>query len=283
MDYDAYVALFNTGDDATLVERFYHPDIVFTGGSRLHRGKAELLAFLAWAHDGVREIIRLQTMLRDGETIFCEVDMDFVATKPRPDFPFGALMPGEIRTVKFFVTYRLRDGLIVELKSMTWPAEWGVTKAPRLGPAPGQRAAFRAYAQAFSDGDMARASAFYTGDVTLALPSVPPMHGRQAIVDFYTAMFALVRETVEVTRVTVDEGGIAADVTSIFTAIDDAPDFVVAPLAMGEAVRVPVVVLYTLADGLVSAIKVLRNGVPERVPVIEKAMGVVDTSTHLER
>ena len=265
MDYADYVIAFNTGDDAALVERFYHPDIAFTGGSRLHRGKGELLAFLRWAHDGVREIIRLQHMLRDGDTIFCEIDMDFIATRPRPEFPFGALMPGDIRTVKFFVTYTLRDGLIVELKSMTWPPEWGVTKAPRLGPDPGQRAAFRAYAQAFSDGDMGRAAAFYTDDVTLALPSAPPMVGRQAIVDFYTAMFARVRETLAVNRITVDHDGIVADVVSTFTATADAPDFVVMPLARGEGVSVPVVVLYTLTGGLISAIRVLRGGVPERV------------------
>jgi ketosteroid isomerase-like protein len=264
MDYDAYVALFNSGDDAALVERFYHDDIVFTGGTRLHRGKAALLGFLRWAHDGVREIIRLQRMMRDDDTIFVEVDMDFVATKPRTDFPFGDLMPGDIRTVKFFVTYRLRDGLIVELNSMTWPPEWGVSKAPKLGSHPGQRAAYLAYAEAFSTADMGRAADYYTDDVTLVLPNLPKFVGRQAIVDFYQAMFARVRERVTVHQMTIDDDGIAADCTSTFTAIADAPDFPVAPLTQGEAIATRVIVLYRLRDGLISEIRVTRNGTAEQ-------------------
>ena len=30
--------------------------------------------------------------------------MDFHASKPRSDFPFGALQPGDLVTVKFFVS-----------------------------------------------------------------------------------------------------------------------------------------------------------------------------------
>jgi ketosteroid isomerase-like protein len=266
LDYDAYVALFNTGDDAALVDRFFHEDIVFTGGSRLHRGKAALLGFLEWAHDGVREIIRLQRKMCDGDTIFVEVDMDFVASKPRTDFPFGDLMPGDIRTVKFFVTYRIRDGRIIELKSMTWPPEWGVTKAPKLGAHPGQRAAYLAYAEAFSTADMERAASYYTDDVTLVLPSAPRLVGKRAVVDFYQAMFRQVRERVTVHHMTIDDGGIAADVTSTFTAVDDAPDFPVMPMARRDAIAVPVIVFYRLRDGLIYDIHVTRNGTPEHVP-----------------
>ena len=104
MNYDEYVALFNTGDDAALVERFFCDDLVFSSGARAYQGKQELLKFLAWAHDGVREVIRPQTVLRDQEVIFAEVDMDFHATMERPEFPFGHLHPGDLVTVKFFVT-----------------------------------------------------------------------------------------------------------------------------------------------------------------------------------
>ena len=48
--------------------------------------------------------------------------------------------------------------------------------------------------------------------------------------------------------------------TSRFTAQVDAPDFVVAPLAKGEAAEVRVFVYYTLRDGLISSIRVARAG-----------------------
>lgn len=261
-DYSDYVALFNTGDDAALVDRFFHDDITFTGGTRIHRGKDGLLGFLNWAHDGVREVIRLQNMLRDGDLIFVEVDMDFHATKERADFPFGHLFPGDLVTVKFFVTYRLKDERIVELKSMTWPPEWGVTKLPKLGGHASQKAAFGAYAAAFSNADHERFPLFYTEDVTLKLPNLPPIEGRQGIVDFYRPMFERVRETVTVNALLADDHAISADVISRFTAIKDAPDFVVAPLRKGQFVDVPVFVHYTLRDGLISRIRVARAGEP---------------------
>ena len=63
LDYDQYIATFNTGDDAALLERFFDDDVVFTAGARDYRGKAALKAFLDWAHDGVREMMRHSRVL----------------------------------------------------------------------------------------------------------------------------------------------------------------------------------------------------------------------------
>jgi hypothetical protein len=262
MNYDAYVRLFNEGDDRALVERYFAEDCTMISAARIMRGHDELIEFLEAAHDGVREIARPQRVLQDEHSILAEIDMDFIASKPRPDFLFGELQPGDILTVKFLVAYSLEGGKVVELKSMTWPAERGVSKAPMLGPSPGQQAAYFAYAAAFSNADMERASRFYTEDCTLELGSVPPLIGRQAIVDFYTAMFPKVRETLLVHQMVMDEDGIAVDVTSTFTAIEDAPDFVVAPLAKGQSVSVPVFVHYALRNGRICRIKVARAGAP---------------------
>jgi hypothetical protein len=259
-DYAVYVEAFNRGDDAALMERYFTADFKFTGGSRRYESRAEFLRFLEWAHDGVREIIRPITVLQDAGKIFAEIDMDFIASRPREDFPFGVLRPGDLLTVKFFVLYTLRDGMVTELKSMTWPAEHHVTKAPRLGPHPGQRAAFHAYTAAFSAGDGERFGRFYTDDVTLELPSAPRLAGRGAIVDFYAAMFRRVRESLTVNHLVVDEGGIVGDMVSTFTAHADAPDFSVMPLRQGQAVRVRVFVYYVLRDGLIASIKVARAG-----------------------
>jgi len=262
-DYDEYIAAFNSGDDRALIERYFHADFEFVGTTRAYKGRAEFLKFLDWAHDGIREIIRLQSVLKSDRQIFAEIDMDFVASKPRPDFPFAPLEPGDLVTVKFFVLYELdRDGMVTSLKSMTWPADYHVTKAPLLGGHPGQRAAYYAYCAAFSAGDGERFGRFYTDDVVLHLPSAGTITGRQAIVDFYVQMTKRVREGLTVNQLTMDDKGIAADVISTFVAHEDAPDFQVQPLRKGDALNVPVFVYYTLREGRICAIKVARAGTP---------------------
>ena len=260
MDYKAYEACFNTGDDAELVRRFFCDDVKFSGGSRDYSGKGELKSFLDWAHDGVREVMRPQLVLQDSGHLFAEVDMDFHASKERPDFPFGHMHPGDQVTVKFFVTYRLRDGHVAELKSMTWPPEKGVTKLPRLGAHPTQIAAFHSYAAAFSNADTERFPQFYTDDVVLTLgPNYEPIHGARGIAEYYGKMFESVRETLTIHSLEASEAAISLDATSRFTAIKDAPDFVVAPLKLGEFIEIRVLVDYELSGGLISRIRVKRK------------------------
>ena len=261
LDYAAYVRDFNSGNDEGLVEKYFAEDTVMISGSGEFRGHAGMKEFLAWAHDGVREILRPINIAYDDSNIFVEVDMDFVASKERPEFPFGHLQPGDIVTVKFLVHYIINeDGLIQELQTMTWEPERGVSKIPRLGEHPGQKAAFLAYTAAFSAGLPQQYSAYYTDDVVLELPSVDSISGKQAIVDFYTDMFVTVRESLEINTVIYDEHAIVGDFISVFTASADAPDFPVGPLRAGEQYRVPVLVYYTLENGLISHIRVARMG-----------------------
>jgi|HubBroStandDraft_5_1064220.scaffolds.fasta_scaffold46558_2 ketosteroid isomerase-like protein len=260
LNYSDYENLFNTGDDAALVAKYFDDDVIFTGGAREYRGKAQLSAFLDWAHDGVREVMRPQNVLQQGDLLFAEVDMDFHASKERPEFPFGALRAGDLVTVKFFVTYRLRAGKVVELKSMTWPPNKGVTQLPRLGAHPSQLAAFRAYMAAFSAAEFERFPKFYTEDVLLQLGSVPPIKGRQGIVDFYRPMFERVREQLTVNSVHASDSAIELDAITRFTAIQDAPDFVVGPMKTGDYIEGRVIVNYELRDGLIAKISVRRGG-----------------------
>lgn len=260
LNYDDYIAVFNSGDDAALLERFFAEDVVFTGGTREYQGKGALRAFLDWAHDGVREVMRPQHVIRREDMIFANVDMDFHASKVRSDFPFGALRPGDLVTVKFFVTYRLRGDRVVELKSMTWPPGKGVTSVPRLGPHPSQLAAFGAYVSAFSHGEFERFARFYTEDVRLELGSVAPILGRQGIIDFYKPMFERVSEKLRINSVQATATSIELDAITRFTAIQDAPDFVVAPLRVGEYVEGRVLVSYELRAGLIARISVRRGG-----------------------
>lgn len=262
LDYRDYEDLFNSGDDRALVERFFARDTRMISSRGIYEGADELLAFLARAHDGVREVMRPQTVVSRDGLLFAEVDMDFHATRHRPDFLFGEMHPGDMITVKFFVTYRLdREGRIAELKSMFWPPEHQVSKLPRLGPHPTQLAAFESYAAAFSAGDFERFPRFYTEDVQLHLTSsVGDINGRQGIVDFYRPMFERVRETVAIERLEASEERIELDAVSRFTAIRDAPDFIVGPLDEGEWFEVPVRVEYRLRQGLICDIHVTRRG-----------------------
>ena len=262
LDYHAYIRDFNTGDDRGLVEKYFTTDAQMISGSGVRNGHKGLNEFLAAAHDGVREIIRPQVVMWDKDHIFAEIDMDFIASKARPDFIFGALLPGDILTVKFFAQYTVVNGKIKTLKTMTWKPETGVTKAPKLGDQAGQRAAFIAYTRAFSAGLPEKYSSFYTDDVKLHLSSVGDLNGKKAIVDFYTKMFRTVREDLVINQIVYDDNAIVGDFVSVFTAVEDAPDFVVAPLKKGESIRVPVFVYYTLRDGLISNIRVARSGSP---------------------
>jgi ketosteroid isomerase-like protein len=259
-NYNEYEALFNTGDDAALIARFFDDDVVFTGGTREYRGKAELKKFLDWAHDGVREVMRPQNVLQQDDLLFAEVDMDFHASKERPEFPFGHLRPGDLVTVKFFVTYRLRNDKVAELKSMTWPPGKGVTQLPRLGAHPSQLAAFRAYTAAFSNADFERFPRFYTEDVRLELRSVHPIISRQGIIDFYRPMFERVRERLTINSVRATDSTIELDAITRFTAIQDAPDFIVGSLRAGDYIEGRVIVSYELRGGLISRISVRRGG-----------------------
>jgi hypothetical protein len=260
MDYNRYIQSFNSGDDARLVEEWFTEDCVFQSGPRLLHGRKELLEFLQWAHDGIREIIRAQVLLQDERHLFAEIDMDFHATRDRPDFLFGPLKQGEFLTVKFFVLYLLRDGRVAHLKAATWPTNVGVTKpTPRLGGSPEQRQAYMEYARAFSNAEFDRFSQYYAEDVVCELGGMV-LRGKSGIVDFYREMFQTVRENLTLHDLIADEHGLSADVTSQFTAIADAPHFVVAPLKKGEFVRVRVFVHYALRDGKIVHIKVARAG-----------------------
>ena len=260
MNYDDYLACFSAGDDERLVRDFFCEDVVFKSSGRDFQGKAALKEFLAWAHDGVREVPRPQLVMRNEDCLFAEIDMDFHAMKERADFSFGHLHAGDMMTVKFFVTYHLRGGRVAALRSMIWPPDKGVSRVPRLGPAPTQIAAFHSYAAAFSAGDAERFTKFYTDDVVLELPSMAPIKGAGGIASFYAGMFERVRESIAIRSLDASDDKITLRAAARFTAVEDAPDFTVAPLSKGEFVESNVIVEYRLRGGLIEHIGVRREG-----------------------
>lgn len=259
MRFADYFDAFNRCDDAALVRDFWTEDCVMDSAGRTVRGQAELLAFLTWAHDGIQEIMRPQHVMEQGDRIFAEIDMDFRATRDRPDFVFGPLKKGEYLTVKFFAFYRTVGGKVAHLKTMTWPVNDRVSKPePRLGPSLEQRQAFYDYVRAFSNAQFDVFPQYYTDDVTCQL-GTRTLVGRQGIVDFYSVMFQRVREHIDVHKLIVDEAGMCAHITSRFTAVEDATDFEPMPLAKGETIGGPLYVIYGLRDGKISSITASRT------------------------
>lgn len=263
MQYVDYVSLFNAGDDIAFAETTFVDDcIVFVDGREL-RGREALLSELSLLHDGMRAVMRPQRVLEMGEDVFAEIDMDFHATAARPDFIFGPVRPGDLITVKMLSAYRKRDGRFAEMKVAHWPSELGVTKLPRLGPHASQLAAFEAYAAAFSAGDTAGFTQFYTDDIVLDLgPQMPPLRGKAEIAAFYGKMYETIRESLTIHNLLVNENSIMIEHTARFTAMADAPEFDVMPMRKGDIVDLPGLVYYTLRGGLMSHVGVYPRGAP---------------------
>ena len=145
-DFYKYAETFNSGDDKEMVDRFWVDDLVVETGREdmgyeegiIATGKENWLNFLAFAHDGMREIMRIQVLLQKEDNIFAEIDMDFHASKDRPDYPFGPVKAGDFFTVKMFCHYYIRDDKIATLKMASWPPNVGITTPPTrgFGPAP---------------------------------------------------------------------------------------------------------------------------------------------------
>jgi hypothetical protein len=145
-DFYKYIETFNSGDDEAMVDNFWVDDLVVATGLSgkgneegiLAKGKENWRKFLEGVHDGIREIIRVQTLIQNEDNIFAEIDMDFYASKDRPDYAFGSLKAGDFITVKMFALYVLRGDKIAMLKLATWPANLGVTDPPTriFGPPP---------------------------------------------------------------------------------------------------------------------------------------------------
>jgi hypothetical protein len=142
-DFNKYIEIFNSGDDKAMLDQFWVDDLEVWSGrgdkaQLLAKGKDGFLKFLKFAHDGVREIIRVQVLIKNINNIFAEIDMDFHVAKDRPDYPFGKFKAGDFFTVKMFCLYFLRGNRIEKLKMASWPVNTGVTAPPTrsFGPPP---------------------------------------------------------------------------------------------------------------------------------------------------
>ena len=123
-------------------------------------------------------------------------------------------------------------------------------------PEPGiGEADYRAYLKAFNARDMDGFTRFYTDDVVFVLGERAPMHGKAAIIDWYRKAWAKVREHTEVGDMISDHGGLAVELHTTFTAIEDWPDFSTRPLLKGQQVQRIGFAHYRIRDGRIAEVK----------------------------
>ena len=117
---------------------------------------------------------------------------------------------------------------------------------------------FQAYLDAFNAGDEAGYRRFYADDVVLVLAGRRELTGAQAIVDFYKGVAASARRRIAVNRLIIGEDGVAAELESTFTALEDLPDLLSRPLKAGESYHHVTFVLYDVEDGRFTRIRSAR-------------------------
>jgi ketosteroid isomerase-like protein len=257
MDFNRYIEVFNSGDDDALVDGWFTDDIVYVGGNRIIEGKEAWRGFLKCAHDGVREILRLQTLLQKDNEMFCEIDMDFHSTKARPDYPFKPMYPGDMMTVKFFVLYKLREGKICRLKGATWPVDYGISRLPRLGGSHvSQEAALQSFNAAYRVRDYERFGKFYTDDVVLKMGEAPAINSRDAVLNYYRMLFDKVEEDAQETSIDAADDLISIESNTLFRAKEDAPDFPFGALEKNVSCERKLLTVFDLQDGLIAGIRV---------------------------
>ncbi|MEO6340978.1 MAG: nuclear transport factor 2 family protein [Caulobacteraceae bacterium] len=119
---------------------------------------------------------------------------------------------------------------------------------------------FPDYLRCFSEGDFEGLGKYYAADVVLELPR-DRMVGRETILNFYRDMRRRVHETLTADMVLANDEALFADVAMEFRCIVDAPDFVVAPMKVGEVIRGRIFALYIMGEGgKVVQIKTARYG-----------------------
>lgn len=116
------------------------------------------------------------------------------------------------------------------------------------------------YVDAFNRDDFAGYAKFYAPDVTISYRGGElTVRGADAIVERYREIHKTIRQRLQPVYLVVDETGIAGEMHSTFTALEDAPDFIVRPLKKGQTVRIHTFVHYELnEDGLIKAIRSVR-------------------------
>ncbi len=119
-DFNRYVEVFNQNNE-DLMEEFFTEDMVLDGPDRTAHGRDNWFNLVKFSHIGVRETLRPLLVVRDGSNIMAEMNAEFMPSADRADHPMGAMKAGQLMTVRFFASYRLRGNQIAHITLAWWP------------------------------------------------------------------------------------------------------------------------------------------------------------------
>lgn len=112
-----YIAAFNNGDTERFTA-FYLPNIVLKLAAKTLNGPAEIAAFYKNMYRTVREELVIHRMIADADGIMIEITAKFSAHADDPTFLVAPLKAGQSVSGRMLVVYRLKDGLIEEIRTV---------------------------------------------------------------------------------------------------------------------------------------------------------------------
>lgn len=118
----------------------------------------------------------------------------------------------------------------------------------------------REYIAAFNRKDFAGFGRFYADDVKFSLSGKRNIASRDDILAFYREVAEKCDEKLEITRLVVDDEGVAIEVKTEFKALVDDPSFIAGPLVPGQSIFITSRIFYTLRSGKFAEIDALRVG-----------------------
>jgi len=252
--FDRYIDAFNRSDFDTF-GGYYADDIRFEGQGGSFSDRASVLDFYRNVKSRIDETLTVLGFTSAPDRISAELRTTLVAREDWPDFPTGAMRRGEQRESVNFVTYDIKDGKFVRIRSARFrplPANDALEAERRL----------HAYMAAFNSSDYAALRGYYADDVRLVIGNGTELRGPQAIIDFYRDVKTSTRRTIKILRTFTSRSGISAELESEFLAVADAPDFTSGPMRKGDRLYINSFVVYDVVDGRYSQI---RSAVFKRV------------------
>jgi ketosteroid isomerase-like protein len=263
-DFHRYIAAFNGGDFDGF-GAFYHPEVDFAGRGGNFHGRDAVLGFYRDVKSRVRHKLTVHGVVARENTIVADVETELHPLEDWPDFATGALRKGETLRSQNFIWYDIQEGRFTRIRSAHYrrlSADERVIGTQAAADAGMTAHAFASYIDAFNRDDYAAFGACYHEDVVLTIAGKRELRGRQAIFDFYRAVKAQTRRTIEINDVVTVGNQLAAELQSEFVALEDLPDFAAGPLKTGGRLFINTVALYELRDGRFARI---RSGTLRRI------------------
>ena len=102
---------------------------------------------------------------------------------------------------------------------------------------------------------------YYADDVQLNLSGKQTLNSRDEILSFYREVAKVCREKLDITRLVMDDEGVAIEVKTEFKALVDDPTFIAGPLVPGQSIFITSRIFYELnAQGKFQKIDAMRVG-----------------------